>query len=1467
MHTLSPEERRKRIAQAIRDLKVQGTPEGLRLRKRLIRELEAIDAGQRDPDGCHEKALDWFNGIETPQQLLDEIQQDPLNAYAGHPKLADIRSAKSILRLRSQAGGHFDDFAALRRLGANADILIDDLLYTGCLKGTTPSVSSQPNVGVLLPVRLETRFYPPSGGGEWLLRVLVVPDEPSINRHDPLAREAELGSVEWLWQNAAGDLNTDAGRATWLQFAERHGPARAAWLARTFPPMPPGPDGVIRIERPAETREDSYFSTLEGFPKEIELWMARGGQPPVRVAQSDIKVEELLLDFPDPEDPDDVRWWSSWKRAQEIGLGIEITVGTTTPDNIDALFVIGLGEADPAELFGGHRDSGALGLIEPGTPTNTVDGAPAVNMARDPETWRQIALDPSTPGWGSREISTALTSKPDRLGALPGDNFNHVEPGHAMVIGLWPVLWGHALKDIWGLGDDVTVAGLWAGLHVVPEGPLPPIRINEQPYGLLPVTTFKAWQASLSDADFARIEEAMRPALIDMRAIWAEAAVSSGNVVDADTERLLTLLGRTSSANAYAYRYFLSLELLQLLYWGYDSGLGWLPLLNWWDEVSSELKRFQLNTQRRYISLGWPQDLRIPLVAPEDIPADTLFGVYLSGFFDPAQLVNASPALWLEVSRGDPSNMLPDSLLARLLLHARFVTSAEVYRAAHRIDDPALEAVGANQQDLTQLATWAIKMTDSDLNAGGPAVTLYEWVQQAIKVLLETPVGVLDRIMRATLDTAAYRIDPWITAFAWRRLQSSAAAGHQFQLGIYGWVDAPRPGTPGPTDGGLLHAPSEQQAITAVILRDKDLNDPEPGRWEMNLESSTIRMAERFAEEVRFGAHIQEVLGREVERIAGSKATVDSLRAQFPLRTEHAGRRTCNGEAVLKAAPASLPLSASQKQALEPLRRALDTYGDLLVAEAVYHVVAGRGEVAGAAMDAAAGLSAPPALEVISTRRTGRGINTNVVVALPDAAAPTIAFDASPGETADPAVAEFLATTVGEANTVTWCWPVLLADGTTDELFLSDIGLGPIDTVVLSEEALTGLILQAAPGGTVIDTHWQIIKSDGTGQLVALSELGLLPDEIVQLSEKDLARLALNTAPTGSTLGTIVPPEGVEAHRRARRIMSILGQQPAVPTDLVDTGALLDDSDVRSELIQRYQQVREVAELLNAELQDALVLGDHTRLNQGLVLAARWGITPAVQVGDQLEERVALAQTALADRLNRSPVVADVVELSAVDLARVIAELAAPEGQIVVLSRINLSGWPTAFAAAPTLDEEWLTVNAAVREPLARLETHQIDALLTGLWSPLSAWTNRPDDPWQINEMPSPNGFKPSTRLVTIYGPAGIIPANPIALTTVAVGLLDSWGETIPDVEQATTAAFGFNAPAARAPQAILMAVPPVEGESLTTPILVDILVETRELARARMAVPEELNAFSAALPLMMLPASGATSVQLDPKH
>jgi hypothetical protein len=49
-------------------------------------------------------------------------------------------------------------------------------------------------------------------------------------------------------------------------------------------------------------------------------------------------------------------------------------------------------------------------------------------------------------------------------------------------------------------------------------------------------------------------------------------------------------------------------------------------------------------------------------------------------------------------------------------------------------------------------------------------------------------------LFRATLaaSTCTFRVDPWLTGIAERRLQSMIAMGAPFRLGAYGWVDAPR---------------------------------------------------------------------------------------------------------------------------------------------------------------------------------------------------------------------------------------------------------------------------------------------------------------------------------------------------------------------------------------------------------------------------------------------------------------------------------------------------------------------------------------------------------------------------------------------------------------------------------------------------------------------------------------------------
>ena len=99
----------------------------------------------------------------------------------------------------------------------------------------------------------------------------------------------------------------------------------------------------------------------------------------------------------------------------------------------------------------------------------------------------------------------------------------------------------------------------------------------------------------------------------------------------------------------------------------------------------------------------------------------------------------------------------------------------------------------------------------------------------------------------------------------------------------------------------------------------------------------------------------------------------------------------------------------------------------------------------------------------------------------------------------------------------------------------------------------------------------------------------------------------------------------------------------------------------------------------------------------------------------------------------------------------------------------------------------------------------------------------------------------------------------------VAVGLIDSFNESIPVPRVTTTAAFGFNAPSSRAPQAILLAVPPEPRQRLDHEVLLQIVRETRELAIARSVrlgdIPDEFHFLS---PSMWLKTSGPLQMHLE---
>ena len=498
-------------------------------------------------------------------------------------------------------------------------------------------------------------------------------------------------------------------------------------------------------------------------------------------------------------------------------------------------------------------------------------------------------------------------------------------------------------------------------------------------------------------------------------------------------------------------------------------------------------------------------------------------------------------------------------------------------------------------------------------------------------------------------------------------------------------------------------------------------------------------------------------------------------------------------------------------------------------------------------MDGAAGLNRPPELSLLRTPREGRAVSSSVLLALAHVpASPLPTADAqraivSPMTTLDPSVAAYVSSSTGGATA--WDFEVVFAEGLSAErhrtVRLPDLDLTPADALTLTRTKLEALAVQRAAS---------------------------------------LEGIALESAATNAR---VIGGSATVRYERAATLVGMIGRTPAGTRALSEDASPTDANEgIDSSLVSRYLAVRDVglalARALRAQVErfgpgGQIGTAQPETVQRLLRAFARWGIAPDparrvtapgappvapdALASERLVDHALAALPQLDDRLAKAPDAAAVAQMSPVAFVDAATMLVSPTGQVAITGTIRAEAFPLVLKAdgARHFDRSWLTVVAAVRKPLARLEAHQLTTA-----QPLVPWSNRRDDPWQTD-------LTDTRRLVAIYAVPGLDVAGMPAQSLAAVAALDRFGEVIPSAEQTTGAAFGFDAPAARPQQAILLAIPPDVTKPLDQETLAQILAETRELAHARMARPVDLDdSFRGLAPTALVPASGAVAIPLE---
>ncbi|MDB5816639.1 MAG: hypothetical protein JWQ11_279, partial [Rhizobacter sp.] len=669
----------------------------------------------------------------------------------------------------------------------------------------------------------------------------------------------------------------------------------------------------------------------------------------------------------------------------------------------------------------------------------------------------------------------------------------------------------------------------------------------------------------------------------------------------------------------------------------------------------------------------------------------------------------------------------------------------------------------------------------------------------------------------------------------------------------------PDNGAAGGTDsGGYIHAPSLAQAATAAVLRAGHLthaaSDAGSSSLAIDLSSSRVRMALELLDGVRQGQSLGALLGYRAERSlheAGAHTAVEVVRRLAPPPVVNAPgtaeglppRSVCDGlalsrmdrAAVIAACVAPLdgqPPSASVKAAIQAAVGAMlaalldqvDAVADLLLAESVHQIVQGNPDRAAAALDTlnrGEGATADPA--VVRTPRTGSTLSYKLMLAIgPDA--PTAAGWASDGVRAQaaPQLSAWAGHLLGDPAAVRIGVTV---NGSRSEMALVDLKLGALDLVheQLGPRVLRHARLAGTAEGAVLDLH-----TPTAAPLMAVAA-------------------GLNALLTRAREGT-----GLDLMRPQDRGSVVDGAPPRNP----DTAAArfttsvpdVDRGERRKRLdAARLALGRAIAALPVLQPTDAAPA--EAGVADALDLLAGFGIAPG---GDP--SRPPDTDALIAIRLAATRLLAASQALPD-DAAALFGEgfavpglSAAPFPDTVAAA---LAHDPIAQAADASLAEvggrthaldSWIETQGRVRASVGRLAdvllTARLRSASPGAFAlralqlpvePFAAEAGAARGQWIGLRFPAALGAEPVTGFVL----------HTLGTVDAAAGMhlvvIDEWSEVVPSADTTTGIAFGYDAPGARPPQSVLLAVPPVAGTPWTTDSLAGVVGETLDLAKMRM--------------------------------
>ncbi|MEM7703303.1 MAG: hypothetical protein AAF251_15305 [Pseudomonadota bacterium] len=782
----------------------------------------------------------------------------------------------------------------------------------------------------LAPLRIETRYERPGGTGEPnALLIRIFPDAFSTEFFDEMvtAEEARLAKA-FVEAETADPGGEDALKAL-EAFIAAVDPERQLYIL----------DGVRAGRFTADDiypdSEETTLSTLGQYRGLPDRFVACGYRDGAEI----FRKEGLLVDaaLPTVLDPDPntaiPEWFVDNDQAIARGMAIRIDgaefaalAAGERPFEIDRLIVVGVEIAaapqkDPdaatkpesslAALLRGHRfGPSGLSFPPPEDPTNATD---AVSVDHDveappPERLRALARNEAedlTLGTDAKNLANALGLDEALFKGLSGASRSSSESRKRVFDALAPGSLGayrRLLASPLPRADFSDEVETFARLFVHPGGVFPTLRVDDQPYGVLPVMSAVFAQDLMTDEtdpEGGRLRGARIVASL-MEEFGEEiqrslAALTTDREQGDSRDQLNAILrwlprshlfDRRLLAHEWHYRHALALA-------GFEG--VWTQLSQARQEAGAWRRGFKLGgktppLQARLFPMEEASGIEAPLIPDGDLDttldalADLGFDDLIARMADRGQSLFErlvlSSAFWSMLEARDwllATGPVPELDLARL---ERPLVQDETSPLQFLASDPGTLDLASDLPIPTpgqSVGAYLLSIDDSVLSAKRNP---WPRARQALLALRGIPRGEMMRLTSLFIDGLSYRLDAWRTGIALQQLDKlhSEQPDRIALIGAYGVIENLRPAPalrPQPADTfamdgnrGFIHAHSLDHATTAAVLRsafEPDANGVVDETLAVDLSSRRVRRGLEIIEGLAAGGTIAGLLGAQFE--------------------------------------------------------------------------------------------------------------------------------------------------------------------------------------------------------------------------------------------------------------------------------------------------------------------------------------------------------------------------------------------------------------------------------------------------------------------------------------------------------------------------------------------------------------------------------------------------------------------------